>query len=91
MIKKQKIHLILGIVFGFKEYVKIKKPEQKKNIIVTDNIEVAKKTHDMKATKRISNIELVENTHVFDISKEANLTELVTPVKWELSSDCDDD
>lgn len=45
----------------------------------------------MKATKRISNIELVENTHVFDISKEANLTELVTPVKWELSSDCDDD
>ena len=91
MIKKQKIHLILGIVFGFKEYVKIKKPEQKKNIIVTDNIGIAKKTHDMKATKRISNIELVENTHVFDISKEANLTELVTPVKWELSSDCDDD
>lgn len=45
----------------------------------------------MKATKRISNIELVENTHVFDISKEANLTELVTPVKWEPSSDCDDD
>ena len=81
MIKKQKIHLILGIVFGFKEYVKIKKPEQKKNIIVTDNIEIAKKTHDMKATKRISDIELVENTHVFDISKETNLTELVTPVK----------
>lgn len=90
MIKKQKIHLILGILLGFKEYVKIKKLEQK-NIIVTDNIEIAKKTHDMKATKRISDIELVENTHVFDISKETNLTELVTPVKWELSSDCGDD
>lgn len=90
MIKKQKIHLILGILLGFKEYVKIKKLKQK-NIIVTDKIEIAKKTHDMKATKRISDIELVENTHVFDISKETNLTELVTPVKWELSSDCGDD